>query len=698
MSRYSSQCHPAIVPPHTILLPHLVQLLMAFALGLLMLWATAAEAGVNFANTASMALGRSYHTGIVLSSGKVLVAGGFFNNTLRNTSELYDPTTSTWSSTGNLLTYRWQHTAVRLLDGKVLIAGGKTSTGLAGTSVTSATAELFDPVTGIWSSTGSMSTARVNHTMTLLNSGRVLVTGGQNGSNISSAEIYDPATGLWSSAGNMSKIRLDHTATLLSSNKVLIVGGEGGSAPSTAEIYDPTTNTWSNTGSLSVQHNIHGAALLANGKVLIVGGAGNAFFRSSELYDPATGTWATTGNLIAGRTYVSGLTLTMPDGQVLVVGGFYSPNALASAELYNPSTGAWSAAGTLALSRYASSVNLLSNGKVLVAGGENGLGSNSTAELYTQAATLVTTSVVVSTAPNPSTAGASVLVTATVSGTTPTGTVTFTEGATILCSAVAVSSGVATCTLPVANRTVGSHNYIGSYSGDASNAASTSLSFTHLINAGSGSLANQAITFGVAPTLIVGGTGTVSATGGASGNAVSFTSSTPAICTVSGSTVTGVMAGTCTIAANQAGNGSFNAAPQVTQSFSVGSASLINQTISFGAVPTLIVGGTGTLSATATAGLAVSYTSSTPAICTVSGSTVTGVTAGICTIAANQAGNGIYNAAPTVTQSIAVGAPAVAGAPAAAIPTLSEWSMALLAGLLGLFGMGVVRQRAKTVR
>jgi len=656
-----------------------------------MLWATTAEAGVNFANTASMAFGRSYHTGTVLSSGKVLVAGGFLNNALRNTSELYDPTTSTWSATGNLLTYRWQHTAVRLVDGKVLIVGGKTSTGLASTAVTSTTAELYDPVTGIWSGTGSMSTARTNHTMTLLNSGKVLVTGGQNGSYISSAEIYDPATGLWSSAGSMSKIRFDHTATLLSSGKVLIVGGEGGSAPSTAEIYDPTTNTWSNTGSLSVQHNLHGAALLANGKVLIVGGGGNAFFRSSELYDPATGTWATTGNMISGRTYLSPLTLTMPDGQVLVAGGFISPNAVASAELYNPGTGAWSAAGTLALARYASSVNLLGNGKVLVAGGENGLGSNSTAELYTQAATLATTSVVLSTAPNPSTAGASVLITATVSGTTPTGTVTFTEGVTVLCSAVAVSSGVATCTLPVANRTVGSHNYIGSYSGDTSNAASTSLSFTHLINAGSGSLANQTITFGAAPTVIVGGTGAVSATA-TSGLPVSYTSSTPAICTISGSTVTGVTAGTCTIAANQAGNGSFNAAPQATQSFSVGGAVPANQAITFGAAPTLVVGGTGTVSATATSGLPVSYSSSTPSICTVSGSTITGVTAGTCIIAANQAGNGSFNAAPQATQSISMAAPAATGT-AAAIPTLSEWGMLILSGLLALGAFATLRRQ-----
>ncbi len=201
-------------------------------------------------------------------------------------------------------------------------------------------------------------------------------------------------------------------------------------------------------------------------------------------------------------------------------------------------------------------------------------------------------------------------------------------------------------------------------------------------------LGNQAISFGVAPTVIVGGTGTVSATGGASGNAVTFTSATSGVCTISGSIVTGVTAGTCTIAANQAGNGSYNAAPQLTQSFNVGMGS---QTIAFGVAPTVIVGGTGTLSATAGAsGNVVTYSSSTPGVCTVSGSTVTGVTAGICTIVANLAGNGSYGAAPQATLTFAI----VLQGVVAAIPTLSEWGVILLAGMLGLFGMGVIRRRS----
>ena len=163
----------------------------------------------------------------------------------------------------------------------------------------------------------------------------------------------------------------------------------------------------------------------------------------------------------------------------------------------------------------------------------------------------------------------------------------------------------------------------------------------------------QSITFGSVPVIVVGGTGMVSATGGASGNPVTFTSTTTSVCTVSGTTVTGVSAGSCIIAANQAGNANYNAAPQATQTFSIG---LTNQAITFGTAPTVVVGGTGTVSATGGAsGNPVVFTSATTAVCTVSGSTVTGVTAGTCTIRANQAGNARYSAAPQETQTFRIG-------------------------------------------
>jgi hypothetical protein len=153
-----------------------------------------------------------------------------------------------------------------------------------------------------------------------------------------------------------------------------------------------------------------------------------------------------------------------------------------------------------------------------------------------------------------------------------------------------------------------------------------------------------------------GATYNVTATGGASGNPVTFTidGSASAVCSISGSTVSFIGAGTCRIDANQAGDANYNAAPQAQQTFGVGKAS---QTITFpnpGPL-TFTSGGSFALGATASSGLAVAYTSTTASVCTVSGSTVMMVGAGTCTITADQVGNGSYNAAPQVSDDIAVG-------------------------------------------
>jgi len=157
------------------------------------------------------------------------------------------------------------------------------------------------------------------------------------------------------------------------------------------------------------------------------------------------------------------------------------------------------------------------------------------------------------------------------------------------------------------------------------------------------------ITFGTTPSIAPGATGTISATTN-SGASVTFSdSTTTSVCTVSGSTVTGKTAGACTINASAAATGNF-AAGQSSLTFNVGQ----SQTITFGAAPTVTVNGTGTVSATASSGLTVTFSSLTPSICSVSGTTVTGVVAGTCTIAANQAGNGTFSAAPQVTQTFQV--------------------------------------------
>jgi N-acetylneuraminic acid mutarotase len=113
-------------------------------------------------------------------------------------------------------------------------------------------------------------TARYNHTATLLQNGQVLVTGGSNG-NGTLAELYNPSTGTWTVTGSMSSTRTGYAATLLPNGKVLVAGGTcvNGSCVyfSSAELFDPTTGTWTATGSMNTARVDHTATLLSNGLV-----------------------------------------------------------------------------------------------------------------------------------------------------------------------------------------------------------------------------------------------------------------------------------------------------------------------------------------------------------------------------------------------------------------------------------------------
>ncbi len=168
-------------------------------------------------------------------------------------------------------------------------------------------------------------------------------------------------------------------------------------------------------------------------------------------------------------------------------------------------------------------------------------------------------------------------------------------------------------------------------------------------NAAKGTQTIGAISF-TPPLLMVGGTTQVSTTA-TSKLPVAFGSMTPSTCAVLGNTVTAVTVGACTIAANQVGNANYNAAPQITKTLPVLKG---RETITFGAVPTLVIGGTVTLSATVSSALPVDFTSSTPSICSVNDNVVSGVSAGSCTVVASQSGNANYNAAPSVAQTITV--------------------------------------------
>jgi len=274
---------------------------------------------------------RSSHTATLLRSGKVLVVGGNDNDNIFDSAELYDPVTGMWNVTGRLNKPRGEHTATLLADGRVLVVAGDTSSappdfGRGGT------AELYDPSTGTWSLTGSLNINRCCHSATLLQTGKVLVAGGFNIDTVKSAELYDPATGTWSPTGSLNVARYWHSATLLQDGRVLVAGGsDDGDLASTlsdAELYDPIAGTWSPTADLNTSLILHTATLLPSGKVLVAGG-----------YQPR-----------------------FPNGRA-------SPISLDKAQLYDPATATWSYTGNLNAARSDHTATLLPNGAVMIAGG-----------------------------------------------------------------------------------------------------------------------------------------------------------------------------------------------------------------------------------------------------------------------------------------------------------------------------------------
>jgi len=172
----------------------------------------------------------------LLPNGKVLVAGGVYGLLTLASAEMYDPASGTWTATGSLTHARSDHTATLLPNGKALVAGGSGSN-----NFNLASAELFDPASGTWTGTGSLAIARYNHTATLLPNGNLLVAGGYNGGSLASAELYD--VGLRFGSGWQPQVRAA-TSTLIPGKRLELAGSrfQGISQASAGNTQDSSSN------------------------------------------------------------------------------------------------------------------------------------------------------------------------------------------------------------------------------------------------------------------------------------------------------------------------------------------------------------------------------------------------------------------------------------------------------------------------
>lgn len=291
---------------------------------------------------------RANHTATLLDDGTILVIGGGRHNAIgvpsgldvRATALLYDPSTGASVSLGPTRAPRHGHQAVRLPSGRILVVGGsddnseiKPAQGAQNPQPFGralASAELFDPVTRVFTDTSSMSAGRFAFTAVLLADGRVMVSGGANyegeAQSLATSELYDEATGRFTPTADFAGVDRLH----------------------------------------------HGAARLTDGHVLVFGGkrANIAFLPDAQRWSPETGLFTRVANIPPGRTIP--VVLPLPDGAALIVGGYACPRS-SCAPL--TTTTVLHADGTTAegpmlnQARALPSVTVLRDGRVLIAGG-----------------------------------------------------------------------------------------------------------------------------------------------------------------------------------------------------------------------------------------------------------------------------------------------------------------------------------------
>ena len=335
----------------------------------------------------------------VLDSGKVLVAGGGTGDSNLATAELYDPSTGTFAPTGSMSISRgWGGPGTglvsgvaKLADGRVLVAGGVDATAVTAL----ATAEIYDPVSGTWSPTGSMASPRTNATYVTLGNGQVLALGGWSqisaltptsvflvGNPLSSAEIYDPDTGTWSPTGSLTTARGYAAASLLANGEVLVAAGSGSTGHDplySAEVFSLSSDggpggTFTAVGmlptSVPIDYFYVRSFSLPNGQALITAPSTDTTTFSGgplAVFNPVSGMFAAAPADLISAT--QGLSLKTGDIFLIAAGDSATPTS--QTEVYQATTGTWKQDGDMTEPHPYSGLAELADGNVLVIGGSD---------------------------------------------------------------------------------------------------------------------------------------------------------------------------------------------------------------------------------------------------------------------------------------------------------------------------------------
>jgi N-acetylneuraminic acid mutarotase len=322
-------------------------------------------------------------------------------------AETYNPKANSWTLAPPPgvapSDHRYGHTATLLPNNDRVFVGGRACSGATcATQVASASIgfQLLFSEKNFAATSGLAAQKRAFHTSTLLPSGDILVAGGTNGPSIlSHAELFTPGADVFSPVnGEMRYVRDLHTATLLPNGRVLIAGGFTTNAASTgstntAEIYYPDTKRFIETSPMISSRSNHTAIMLPDGRVFVAGGNGTRAVNTdaSENFISTKSQWMAAATMPAGCERAIHSAVQLRDGRILLIGGVNASGPLSTTARYDPALNTWdcasvaaiglgTAGGVTALRSHTST--LLFDGRVLVAGGNDGLGEANRSYIY----------------------------------------------------------------------------------------------------------------------------------------------------------------------------------------------------------------------------------------------------------------------------------------------------------------------------
>ena len=346
---------------------------VGIVVGLALSGLRASETAPEWHQTTALSGSRTYAQAIGLATGEVLVVGGMDRDPATRTytpAEILDPRTGLTTPDPSARIARMWQTLTTLRSDLVLVVDGTER--LPDGWHALAYAETFDPWSHTWRTVRAPTFKRSDHSAVLLNDGRVLVIGGNDGPNwIKQSEIYDPLTDRWTLAAQLPVGRTRFTAVTLPDGSVLVAGGLMQPAPATDTtlLYDPATDSWSNGPRMQARRAIYAAVTLANRDILFIGGQEDGS-NSAERYDVRLHQFVYAGTLASPRMF--GQAAALDDGTVVYAGGIGIPArgfaTTTDVERWDPRTNEWTASAPLNVGRAGGAIVATAGGVYLIGG------------------------------------------------------------------------------------------------------------------------------------------------------------------------------------------------------------------------------------------------------------------------------------------------------------------------------------------